>query len=265
MTETIIDVIFSTTFTDILTTSILIVFGILMLERAYKYNRKSNYFKDIPVSKIRSIALGQVKLNGKSKECNGLYSQPFKNGSCLFGYWKIERESKENESGRWKTIDSGKIGSSFLLDDGSGTVLIDAESNPDIQLKRDNKWIDDLLLRNTIYKMKKSPNYSKEEIKRFESQNNIPKTENKKRYTQKCVAEGDEILVLGKAEKNNNVSDDDASDHSEIMITKDYGKDEFIISDKDEKDLHTKYKRKFYLYTATGFSSIIIGFFNFLM
>ncbi len=81
---------------------------------------------DTPTSRIASAAQGYVELTGTGQPLEGLPLLSKLTGLPVLWYrWRIEERSGNKE---WRTIDSGESADSFILDDGSGTCVVDPAS-----------------------------------------------------------------------------------------------------------------------------------------
>lgn len=112
--------------------------------------------RDTPTSKIASAAQGYVELTGRGEQFGDTpLLSPLKLQPCLWYRYKIEVRDSEKD---WKTEDSGESSDSFVLNDGSGTCIVDPEQAEISTLHKDCWTIDDhrytelrLLARDKIY------------------------------------------------------------------------------------------------------------------
>ena len=77
-----------------------------------------------PASRIRSMAMGLVELNGSVSERSRV-SAPFSGRPCA--YWEIEiatRSSRGEGSNSWSTVHRNRSGQPFYLRDDTGTALV---------------------------------------------------------------------------------------------------------------------------------------------
>lgn len=241
---------------------IVIVGGVFFYKAREQYN-KSAQVKNTAKEKIRSVALGRTELKGKARENTQNYDKPFTDGECLYSIWKIERKSRDNESGKWTTISSGTVGSPFLLDDGTGKIIVDInDGEPDWEFSEETKdQFRDGLLRRTLYKSGRYPEFNEDRIKEFAEDNDIELGSSEKRYTQKYIEEGDEVYVLGETKQIEDVSDnaDITKSSDRLKIGQDENSGKFIISDKDEQTLSKSFRRKALMYTIGGFIVVMYG------
>ena len=98
----------------------------------YGFNRMHKYqlIQDIPTSKIRSMAIGLVEINGKIVPDKSLTS-PFSHTKCAY-YKYIIKEYRRHRSGKqttysWDTITSGEKRIPFWVKDETGKVYVNPE------------------------------------------------------------------------------------------------------------------------------------------
>ncbi len=81
--------------------------------------------RDTPTSKIASAAQGYVELTGRGEQFGDIpLLSPLKHLPCLWYRYKIEVRDSEKD---WKVEERGESFDSFVLNDGSGTCIIDPE------------------------------------------------------------------------------------------------------------------------------------------
>jgi hypothetical protein len=101
--------------------------------------RRLKVVEGTPTSRIGSAAQGYVELYGKGSSppefrvLSKITSLP-----CLWYRFTIEQKTSDN---KWQTIDSGRSDESFLLDDGSGTCLVDPE-HAEVLTRNHDTWTD---------------------------------------------------------------------------------------------------------------------------
>src|SRR5262249_26453959 len=91
-----------------------------------------------PTSKVASAPQGYVELFGRAKLHPGTRTtSPVSHRSCVWYRYSVE----EQRGNKWHPVDSAMSSDTFLLDDGTGTVVIDPDCGE--ILSRDRKrWRD---------------------------------------------------------------------------------------------------------------------------
>ena len=90
----------------------------------FKAWRLRRLIEATPASRIRSMAMGLVELNGSVSERSRV-SAPFSGRPCA--YWEIEiatRSSRGNGRDSWSTVHRNRSGHPFYLRDDTGTALV---------------------------------------------------------------------------------------------------------------------------------------------
>lgn len=94
--------------------------------QTYRFGR---IISDTPPEPVRSVAMGRTEVNGQIVPNARIYDQPFTEGQCVYCEYTV-REYKEypnddDKDDHWETVDSGTLGSSFYIDDGTGRILVE--------------------------------------------------------------------------------------------------------------------------------------------
>ena len=90
----------------------------------FKAWRVRRLIEATPASRIRSMAMGLVELNGSVSERSRV-SAPFSGRPCA--YWEIEiatRSSGRDGRNAWATVHRNRSGHPFYLRDETGTALV---------------------------------------------------------------------------------------------------------------------------------------------
>ena len=125
------------------------------------------YFKlqaILPTSKIRSMAMGLIEVEGVVSAIESL-NTPIKSKKCIGYYYTVEEEKRDKDGdSSYSTIHSEKKCNRFLIKDDSGEVEVLPEKLDLIMLPIDEQY-----------------------------------QSGRKRYTQKVLFDGNEMLLIGKA------------------------------------------------------------------
>ncbi|MDU1905389.1 MAG: hypothetical protein E6772_11445 [Dysgonomonas sp.] len=151
----------------------------------------------LPTSKIRSMAMGLVEVKGKLRKIEYLKA-PIKSKPCI-GYTYIIEKKKRDDNGRTKysTISNISKCNNFFIEDETGSVEVAGE---DLEFM----WLD------------VSDSYES----------------GGKRYSQYLITEGDEMLLIGKADREGD----------KVIITKEEIKKTFMMSPVGSVDRWNKYQ-----------------------
>lgn len=192
--------------------------------------RELRLIRNTPTSKIRSMPMGTVEVKGTAEQGpeNVILKSPFSDEDCLFYKWMIQEYRDHGKNSSWDTISSGTEGVRFVLDDGTGEVIVDPEG-ADLEMPMDNNF------------RVNSSDQESEEIREFLNEKGIGGpggfiADNDRRYMEWFVTPGEDIYLFGYASN-------EKDENGEYPILKQDSRAEmFMISDKSEKEL-TKSKK----------------------
>ncbi|HUS25026.1 MAG TPA: GIDE domain-containing protein [Candidatus Binatia bacterium] len=108
------------TFTPAAGAAVALLAGFIFLKR-------ERLIEDTPTSRIRSAAQGFVELEGRARVMQGPpIVSPLTATPCVWWCYRVERK-RTDDRGRttWDTIDHHTSDDCFLLDDGTGTCVVD--------------------------------------------------------------------------------------------------------------------------------------------
>ncbi len=97
-------------------------FGGYLLFNGVKSWRKKRSIEDVPLSKIRSVAMGPAEVCGEVRMIASVRA-PFSNRECVYCSYRVEVPQKNG----WRTVDSGILTSVFYVNDGTGDILVNPE------------------------------------------------------------------------------------------------------------------------------------------
>jgi hypothetical protein len=94
-------------------------YGLLQLWTAYRiYSRPPDDVMDVPSG-------GQIELEGTARPATGTVEAPFTGGECLVCDYEVEEYRSQGKGRSWQTIDEGRLVVPFLVEDGTGSVLVE--------------------------------------------------------------------------------------------------------------------------------------------
>lgn len=153
---------------------LLIAFIFLLAIGIFKPTNKSRFLKYqafLPASKIRSLAMGLVEVEGKLMMCKPLKA-PLSGDDCIGFHYTIETISRDDDGrDRYSTIFSASICNDFLIEDETGSIKVNANN-----------------------------------IEWFWVKSHTEERNNSKRYTEYLIKQGDPMILIGTAsvEMDNN-------------------------------------------------------------
>jgi hypothetical protein len=220
--------------------------GLLGFLSSFSTLQDKKVLERTPLSKIRSIAMGRVQIQGKALPMDSVMKSPISNSDCMY-YWAIVREENPSSKYKWKTLAAEKKYINFLLKDSTASVMVNPEK-ADIQISN------------------ASVNYIKpgEEIpaniRTFLEKNGVKLGFGRKLLmcTEYLIKPKDSMTVVGTASDNPHTEEATAVGSTEdIMIH--HGNQWYAISDKPLQDVLADYGNN--AKSSIGIGAIIIIFF----
>lgn len=120
-----------------------LLLGLGLLYFGFKTYRISRLIKNTPPEKVRSAAVGRTELHGTAVPKDYIFEQPFTDGECLYADIEVEEYREYNDEDRndeWVTIFSKTLAPAFYLDDGTGRMLVDADSGTSFEIGDENSY-----------------------------------------------------------------------------------------------------------------------------
>lgn len=96
------------------------------LWQAIKAMRTGRAVRDTPTSRVRSAAQGYVELHERGRLLDGSQTRaPLTHLPCTWWSFKIEELDERGRRRSWNVVSSDTSQTPFLLDDGTGTCIVD--------------------------------------------------------------------------------------------------------------------------------------------
>lgn len=170
--------------------------------------------RDTPTSKIQSLSVGTVEVNGttKSHPEEVMFSHPITDDDVLYYSLEIEEHRNDDDGSDWHTVKTDALGNRFVVDDGTGQVDVLVNEPQfefrDTDVKRE-KYV--------IGPNKETPDV----LKQFEDGNNsfIPDILEGQKYrvTVKSIAPQEDVFIFGEAEIRDNI--ESATNEDNLLLT----------------------------------------------
>lgn len=240
-------------------------FGVYLFIKGFILWRRKRFIENIPTSKVRSLAMGQVELYGKvvpSKDKNNkplLLKTPFSDLDCVYYSYKIQELRSTGKHTYWATIAEGEEYQLFYLKDDTGEVLVNPKGAK-FELTEHTYTSGSGF--GALFKFE--PSELPKPIKNFLASKNISYTNilglrKTMRFTETYILPDSYVYILGIAGDNPFVPEGSVVEHyKDIMIGKGEGQGQFFISDKSEREILSSYSWKCPLYIFGGSLIIII-------
>lgn len=227
------------------------VAGVALFTSGFGEYRRRSLVANTPTSKVRSLAMGTVELQGaaKAKERDLLESPITKTDSVLYRY-EVEEYRESGDDSRWVTVDSGRQVRPFHLDDGTGDVLVDPEG-ADLRLPRDARIEAD--------EIGELPEPTREFVR--ENDEVDPQDgwfTDERRYTEWRVEPDQTVYVFGEALPRDGEASTINPDNA--VVNEDRSTPMFVVSDQRESELLSSMTRRTVGLIGGGFLLAVGGF-----
>jgi len=264
----------------------LLVVGIVLFIYAFKKMRESLLIADTPTSKIRSVALGLVAING-SVVAEKVIKTPFSRIECVFYKYEIQEfmnsEARKNIGGmtistsrtsfKWETIEKGQDSVPFSVRDDTGVIRVDPNGAKfEAQLKKGfyQRSVGSLNLSSLPQAIKNYQSVLKGEVdlqtgKKYDKLKSFDITKKSflrkvlsfssyrsgdRRFLEYIISPDDKLYVIGTAAENSN---------NGLIIKKGENDGTFLISNIIEKRISKNLKWKILWYFLLGVLSIVLS------
>ena len=101
-----------------------VVGGIGLFIYGFVVNRRKRLIESTSSSPVRSLAVGLVEVSGRAQPEGDLLRTPFSGLPCVLFSYEIEERWGSGKDARWKTIAEGTSEQSFFVHDATGRVLV---------------------------------------------------------------------------------------------------------------------------------------------
>ena len=109
----------------------------------FKWWRWARLIEDTPTSRIRSAAQGYVELEGVARLMGGEpIIAPLSRRHCTWWSYSIEERVRDGRRQRWRTVTSAVSGHIFVIEDGSGSCVVDPDG-AEVLPSASNTWYGD--------------------------------------------------------------------------------------------------------------------------
>lgn len=113
--------------------------AVICLLAALRMFHRARLIEDMPTSKIRSCPQGYVELHGTAKWMEGPEIRaPLSDQPCVWYAYTVEEYVRHSKQ-KWRSVDSGVSDELFILEDDTGTCLIDPDG-ANVTPSSSNTW-----------------------------------------------------------------------------------------------------------------------------
>lgn len=113
--------------TDLFHALLLTAGGAALLSFGFVLLREKRLLENVPRSRIRSVAMGFAEIAGTTRVRTPLVA-PLSGAACVFYRFLVEEEQSNGRGGgSWRRVDGGQSAEWFVLDDGTGSIVVDPD------------------------------------------------------------------------------------------------------------------------------------------
>ena len=200
--------------------------GLALSAYGVAVNNRKQLIESIPASTVRSLAVGLVEVNGCAQPERDPLRAPFSGLPCVLYTYRVEERRESGKETRWETIAKGTSEEPFYVQDETGRVLVvpfDAQLVlPDKRTTRSN-WTGTLPQETILGLLKLGV-----AVDGWFGQKTI-------RCSEAFILPQERVYVMGTAQEQRGMGD--GTEHSAQLYIGSSRDNEFIISDRSEKEL----------------------------
>jgi hypothetical protein len=98
-----------------------------LIREGFRRRRQRELMTDTPTEEAESLSMGPSEISGVARTGDREpLPAPFTDDDCVVADWRVEEyDDDDGDDGAWQTVGSGLDGMPFLVDDGTGRVLVE--------------------------------------------------------------------------------------------------------------------------------------------
>ena len=204
-------------------------------------NNRKQLMESIPTCPVRSLAVGLVEVSGHARPEGELLRAPFSGMPCVLFSYTVEERRGSGKDARWETIAKGTSPEPFFVQDNTGKVLVvpfDAQLIlPDNRTARNN-WLGSLPEQTILGLLKLGI-----AVDGWLGEKTL-------RCSEAFILPEETVYVLGTAQENRGAAD--STENSARLYIGSSRNNEFIISDRSEKELLSKLRWQVFAFLGGG-------------
>ena len=230
--------------------------GLSLFFGALKKINRDRLIENMPTSKIRSIAMGLVEVNGKVSKYNDTLIAPLSGEECVYCRFSITEWKRGRKRSYPIELRSKEKGVLFNLDDGTGQILIDARG---ANLENISRYIDFDTTSDGDQITGHILNYCKKHnIELYRKNGSLKRIEFKETY----IPIRQNLYIMGVASRNKYEDIKSKSGKVNNMIGYQFRQRIFYISDKSEKEILNNSVQNSRIMLIGGMVLSVIGLFG---
>ncbi|MBX0288194.1 E3 ubiquitin ligase family protein [Halomicroarcula sp. F28] len=206
--------------------------GLYIVYSGFSTWQRKRLIQDTPTETVEAAAVGRTELEGRGYPIQASVTRPFSDEECLVAEYRVERYDSNDDGGKWKTIDSGTIAPAFELDDGTGQMRVDPDTDTTLEFEAEHEE------QVRVGANEQTPPAVADFLELY-STVGVPHTDGvtgpneEQRYTSRWIPIGAKLYVLGAAEQ----AETDEGTTNGLVLRRDDASGEFIVSAKPAREL----------------------------
>jgi Zn-finger nucleic acid-binding protein len=200
--------------------------GIGLSAYGFVVNNRKRVIESIPTSAVRSLAVGLVEVSGRAQSEGVPLRAPFSGLPCVFYSYAVEERRRSGKETRWETIAEGTSEEPFYVQDETGRVLVvpcDAQLILQDERTTRSNWMGALPEETILGLLKLGI-----AVDGWFGEKTI-------RCSETCILPEERVYVMGAAQEQRGGGD--STENSASLYIGSSRDNEFIISDRSEKEL----------------------------
>lgn len=229
-----VDLVLAISIDGVLVLLVLFGLGLVLIYSGFNEYRVGRLIRDTATETVRGAAVGRTELEGTVKAAGMVLRQPFTDGDCVYATYQIQEEREDSDGDTtWATLDQDTWVTEFVLDDGTGEILVDPSVSAKYEISDSNTSTV------TVPEGGSAPAAVAEFLEQGTDVD--PSSDRRRRFTQAVIPPGETVYVLGGA----HVQDDaEGREEKALVVRQDAGSDRFVISDMTEESLTSTLSRR---------------------
>ncbi len=172
--------------------------GAGLIKTGFTRRKQRTLMRDTPTEDVEALSVGPSEVKGSAMAADGEpFPAPFSDDECVIADYEVEEYHEDDDGGNWRTIESGVAHAPFVVDDGTGRVLVEPHDEATFDLDpADRETV-------SVDSSRRGP----EPVQRFVDRTadidfpaDAAGTENDRRYHQNLVRDKESVYVYGTAQ-----------------------------------------------------------------
>lgn len=254
-----------------------LVVGLFLVYSGYGTFKQWLRIRGRPTETVSSLAQGRTDLEGRIVAGTDPVDQPFKDSECIFAIWEVA-ETVDEET---ELIASDSASTRFLLDDGTGTVLVEDPMNAYRKLQGSTTDAADREGAGAAYVNARATTAAAPHVVELSAEHTSettvsantepperlgawcrehglsPRSKARRTYRQRVIPVGATVYVMGATKREQGVDPDATIDDRIVGV--DDASGHFLVADGSESELITRWRKRVLTTIISGLVFAALG------